>query len=31
MICLYDEINEDEMILEDYFKKVIFYDKNDII
>ncbi len=30
MILLYDEINEDEMTSEDYLKKAISYDKNDI-
>lgn len=29
-IRLYDEINEEEMTSEDYFKKAIAYDKNDI-
>ncbi len=29
-IRLYDEINEDEMTSEDYLKKAISYDKNDI-
>lgn len=30
-INLYDEINEDEMTSEDFFKKAIAYEKNDII